>query len=211
MVSRVQDFDLLWQCQGAQVEASGKCSLSCFTQCYFGGFYCISYRAQSHCLQLHSLTMLEVSQIELRAKCVPSCWSAWRHKCTYNYLTFSFTASHSRVLQKFILSVFCQGWTKTNAFHVCITSYKLVIQDHAAFKRKKWKYLILDEVSIVFARFYFLDVLVKPLPHGRERSLAICVRANLSIVHMPHQRRSQNSQCCDSQQGTSICFTSACI
>ena len=23
------------------------------------------------------------------------------------------------------------GWTKVNAFHVCITSYKLVIQDHA--------------------------------------------------------------------------------
>jgi SNF2 family DNA or RNA helicase len=22
------------------------------------------------------------------------------------------------------------GWTKPNAFHVCITSYKLVIQDH---------------------------------------------------------------------------------
>ena len=38
------------------------------------------------------------------------------------------------------------GWTKTNAFHVCITSYKLVIQDHQAFRRKKWKYFILDEV-----------------------------------------------------------------
>jgi len=46
-----------------------------------------------------------------------------------------------------------QGWTKTNAFHVCITSYKLVIQDHHAFRRKKWKYFILDEVlprSIAF-------------------------------------------------------------
>ena len=41
------------------------------------------------------------------------------------------------------------GWTKTNAFHVCITSYKLVIQDHQAFRRKKWKYFILDEVSFV--------------------------------------------------------------
>ena len=40
------------------------------------------------------------------------------------------------------------GWTKTNAFHVCITSYKLVIQDHQAFRRKKWKYFILDEVSV---------------------------------------------------------------
>ncbi|XP_075220289.1 domino helicase isoform X2 [Lycorma delicatula] len=39
------------------------------------------------------------------------------------------------------------GWTKTNAFHVCITSYKLVIQDHQSFRRKKWKYLILDEAQ----------------------------------------------------------------
>uniref|UniRef100_A0A183AH75 Helicase ATP-binding domain-containing protein n=1 Tax=Echinostoma caproni TaxID=27848 RepID=A0A183AH75_9TREM len=40
-----------------------------------------------------------------------------------------------------------KGWTKTNAFHVCITSYRLAIQDAAVFKRKKWKYLILDEAQ----------------------------------------------------------------
>ncbi|KAM3916705.1 helicase SRCAP isoform 2-T2 [Leptodactylus fuscus] len=40
-----------------------------------------------------------------------------------------------------------QGWTKSNAFHVCITSYKLVLQDHQAFRRKNWKYLILDEAQ----------------------------------------------------------------
>ncbi|CAG2100825.1 unnamed protein product [Medioppia subpectinata] len=40
-----------------------------------------------------------------------------------------------------------QGWTKPNQFHVCITSYKLVIQDHTSFRRKKWKYLILDEAQ----------------------------------------------------------------
>nr|CAB3266557.1 helicase SRCAP [Phallusia mammillata] len=39
------------------------------------------------------------------------------------------------------------GWTKSNAFHVCITSYKLVIQDHTSFRRKKWRYLILDEAQ----------------------------------------------------------------
>ncbi|CAL4124505.1 unnamed protein product, partial [Meganyctiphanes norvegica] len=39
------------------------------------------------------------------------------------------------------------GWTKPNAFHVCITSYKLVIQDHQSFRRKKWKYFILDEAQ----------------------------------------------------------------
>ncbi|XP_058035408.1 helicase SRCAP isoform X2 [Ahaetulla prasina] len=40
-----------------------------------------------------------------------------------------------------------QGWTKPNAFHICITSYKLVLQDHQAFRRKNWKYLILDEAQ----------------------------------------------------------------
>ena len=39
------------------------------------------------------------------------------------------------------------GWTKPNSFHVCITSYKLVIQDHASFRRKQWHYLILDEAQ----------------------------------------------------------------
>ncbi|CAG7833591.1 unnamed protein product [Allacma fusca] len=39
------------------------------------------------------------------------------------------------------------GWTKPNAFHICITSYKLVIQDHGSFRRKRWKYLILDEAQ----------------------------------------------------------------
>lgn len=40
-----------------------------------------------------------------------------------------------------------KGWTKPNAFHVCITSYKLVLQDHQAFRRKSWRYLILDEAQ----------------------------------------------------------------
>ena len=39
------------------------------------------------------------------------------------------------------------GWTKDNAFHVCITSYKLVIQDHQSFRRKQWYYFILDEAQ----------------------------------------------------------------
>ncbi|KAI1293878.1 Helicase domino [Halotydeus destructor] len=40
-----------------------------------------------------------------------------------------------------------QGWTKPNQFHICITSYKLVVQDHQSFRRKKWRYLILDEAQ----------------------------------------------------------------
>lgn len=41
------------------------------------------------------------------------------------------------------------GWSKDNSFHVCITSYKLVIQDHFAFRRKKWYYMILDEAQSI--------------------------------------------------------------
>lgn len=40
-----------------------------------------------------------------------------------------------------------RGWTKPNSFHVCITSYKLVVQDHQSFRRKRWNYLILDEAQ----------------------------------------------------------------
>ncbi|XP_024385974.1 protein PHOTOPERIOD-INDEPENDENT EARLY FLOWERING 1 isoform X2 [Physcomitrium patens] len=42
-----------------------------------------------------------------------------------------------------------QGWSRPNSFHVCITTYRLVIQDAKAFKRKKWKYLILDEAHLI--------------------------------------------------------------
>lgn len=42
-----------------------------------------------------------------------------------------------------------QGWMKPNSFHICITTYRLVIQDSKAFKRKKWKYLILDEAHLI--------------------------------------------------------------
>ncbi|KAI8808723.1 SNF2 family N-terminal domain-containing protein [Cladochytrium replicatum] len=37
------------------------------------------------------------------------------------------------------------GWSKNNSFHICITSYQLVLQDHVMFRRKHWVYLILDE------------------------------------------------------------------
>ena len=40
------------------------------------------------------------------------------------------------------------GWTKSNMHHVIITSYQLAVQDSFAFKRKKWYYLILDEVCL---------------------------------------------------------------
>jgi len=37
------------------------------------------------------------------------------------------------------------GWSKLNSFHVCITSYQIVVQDSTAFRRKRWYYMILDE------------------------------------------------------------------
>lgn len=40
-----------------------------------------------------------------------------------------------------------EGWSKANAFHVCITSYQLVVQDASIFRRKRWYYLILDEAQ----------------------------------------------------------------
>lgn len=40
-----------------------------------------------------------------------------------------------------------KGWSDPNSFHVCITSYQLVVQDSHIFKRKRWQYLILDEAQ----------------------------------------------------------------
>ncbi|KAK4052146.1 swr1 complex component [Microbotryomycetes sp. JL201] len=38
-----------------------------------------------------------------------------------------------------------RGWNTDNAFHVCITSYQLVLADQHMFRRKPWQYMILDE------------------------------------------------------------------
>ncbi|RPA85471.1 hypothetical protein BJ508DRAFT_176761 [Ascobolus immersus RN42] len=38
-----------------------------------------------------------------------------------------------------------KGWHDNNLWHVCITSYQIVIQDAVTFKRRNWHYLILDE------------------------------------------------------------------
>ena len=37
------------------------------------------------------------------------------------------------------------GWNTPNSFHVCITSYQLVLADQHIFRRKPWVYLVLDE------------------------------------------------------------------
>lgn len=41
------------------------------------------------------------------------------------------------------------GWTREDAFHVCITSYNLVVQDRNVFRRRPWGFLVLDEAHQV--------------------------------------------------------------
>ena len=38
-----------------------------------------------------------------------------------------------------------KGWLDDNLWHVCITSYQLVLQDQQTFKRRNWHYMVLDE------------------------------------------------------------------
>lgn len=38
-----------------------------------------------------------------------------------------------------------KGWLAEDAFHVCITSYTLVVHDQAVFRRRPWGFLVLDE------------------------------------------------------------------
>ncbi|KDE05864.1 hypothetical protein MVLG_03807 [Microbotryum lychnidis-dioicae p1A1 Lamole] len=38
-----------------------------------------------------------------------------------------------------------KGWSTENSFHVCVTSYQLVLADQHVFRRKPWHYMILDE------------------------------------------------------------------
>ncbi|KAJ2492415.1 swr1 complex component [Coemansia sp. RSA 2050] len=42
-----------------------------------------------------------------------------------------------------------KGWSKSNALHVCVTSYQLAIQDAMVFRRKPWYYMILDEAQAI--------------------------------------------------------------
>ncbi|KAM6954464.1 E1A-binding protein p400 [Aplochiton taeniatus] len=40
-------------------------------------------------------------------------------------------------------------WGQANSFHVCVTSYKLLLKDHSHFLRRRWKQLVLDEVQLI--------------------------------------------------------------
>uniref|UniRef100_A0A1A8LMN9 E1A binding protein p400 n=1 Tax=Nothobranchius pienaari TaxID=704102 RepID=A0A1A8LMN9_9TELE len=40
-------------------------------------------------------------------------------------------------------------WDETNSFHVCVTSYKLLMKDQSHFLRRRWRHLVLDEVQLI--------------------------------------------------------------
>ena len=42
-----------------------------------------------------------------------------------------------------------KGWTSEDAFHICVTSYNLVVQDRKVFRRRPWGFLVLDEAHQV--------------------------------------------------------------
>ncbi|KAM7391655.1 hypothetical protein PAMP_022326 [Pampus punctatissimus] len=40
-------------------------------------------------------------------------------------------------------------WGEVNSFHVCVTSYKLLMKDQSHFLRRRWRHLVLDEVQLI--------------------------------------------------------------
>ncbi|KAK2837584.1 hypothetical protein Q5P01_014796 [Channa striata] len=40
-------------------------------------------------------------------------------------------------------------WGDTNSFHVCLTSYKLLMKDQNYFLKRRWRHLVLDEVQLI--------------------------------------------------------------
>lgn len=50
------------------------------------------------------------------------------------------------------------GWSQPNAFHVCITSYKIALQDQRAFKRMPWHFMVhitLNTSSITYSNRFW--------------------------------------------------------
>jgi len=52
-----------------------------------------------------------------------------------------------KTLRKFFTTN--QLYTRNGAFHVCITSYQLVVSDDKVFNRVSWQYMILDEAQAI--------------------------------------------------------------
>ena len=45
--------------------------------------------------------------------------------------------------------LYLQWWSEPNSFHVCVTSYKLLLKDQREFLKRRWKHLVLDEVQLI--------------------------------------------------------------
>ena len=76
--------------------------------------------------------------IVVPTSCIVNWEAEFKRWCpTFKILTYYGSANARKNLRN--------GWMKLNSFHVCITSYQLVVQDSNSFKRKRWYYMILDE------------------------------------------------------------------
>jgi E1A-binding protein p400 len=42
-----------------------------------------------------------------------------------------------------------KGWQRASSFHVCLTTYTLATQESSLFRKKRWRYLILDEAHLI--------------------------------------------------------------
>ncbi|EPY21362.1 helicase [Strigomonas culicis] len=42
-----------------------------------------------------------------------------------------------------------RGWYSDDAFHVCVTSYNIIVKDRSVFRRRPWGFLVLDEAHQV--------------------------------------------------------------
>ncbi|KAJ1882951.1 swr1 complex component [Coemansia sp. RSA 1722] len=70
-------------------------------------------------------------------------WEQEFHKWLPGFKVLAYYGSRSeRKLKR-------RGWSHANAFHVCITSYQLAIQDAAVLKRRPWHCMVLDEAQAI--------------------------------------------------------------
>ncbi|KAM4577931.1 E1A-binding protein p400 isoform 2-T2 [Fundulus diaphanus] len=68
-------------------------------------------------------------------------------------------------------------WEDTNSFHVCVTSYKLLMKDQRHFLKKTWRHLVLDEVQLI----------KNMTPKHWETVFALRSEQRILLIHTPLQ------------------------
>lgn len=63
-------------------------------------------------------------------------------------LILSFSSQYNHLGDNIVMG-HLQWWKEANSFHVCLTSYKLLMKDQCHFMRKQWRHLVLDEVQLI--------------------------------------------------------------